>query len=327
MQVMVKRLKNIISQFNSKSILVVGDLILDHYIFGKVDRISPEAPVPVVWATKENFVCGGAANVGLNLVSLGAKTGLCGVLGNDHFGKVLLSHVSEKNIITDFIIKDNTRPTTIKTRIFAQHQQIVRVDWESVELLTLNSSKAVLSKIKKNIDDFDAVIIEDYGKGVINPTIVSELVELCKEKGKTVTVDPKEEHIDYYKNVTALTPNLKEAQVAANMKIKNKDQIPFLGKMIMERLNPKALLITLGEDGMRLFEGNNDYHIPTTAQEVFDVTGAGDTVIAAFTLALCCGATFYEAAVIANFAAGIVVGKIGAATTTKEELFRKIEQK
>jgi D-beta-D-heptose 7-phosphate kinase/D-beta-D-heptose 1-phosphate adenosyltransferase len=204
---------------------------------------------------------------------------------------------------------------------------VVRLDWESLESLSLNANKTILNKIRKNIDKFDGVIIEDYGKGVINPELVEELVDLCKRKKKIVTVDPKEEHFDYYENVTSLTPNLKEAQNAAGMKVRSKEEMPLLGKIIMEKLNPQSLLITLGEDGMMLFADSRYYHIPTTAQEVFDVTGAGDTVIAAFTLALSCGASFYEAAVISNFAAGIVVGKLGAATTSKEEILKRINAK
>ncbi len=233
--------------------MVVGDLVLDHYIFGKVDRVSPEAPVPVVWANRENFVCGGAANVGLNLVSLGARVSLCGCLGHDHFGNVLSSLIKKGGIGSELIVADKNRPTTLKTRIIAQHQQIVRLDWESVEFLSCDTSKKIFKKISQNIDKFDAVIIEDYGKGVINPNLVGDLVELCTRKKKIVTVDPKEEHIDYYANVTSLTPNLKEAQSAANMKIRSKEEIPLLGKAIIERLNPKSLLVTLGEDGMMLF--------------------------------------------------------------------------
>lgn len=321
------KLKRIISRFRSKKILVIGDLVLDHYIFGKVDRISPEAPVPVVWANRENFVCGGAANVGLNLVSLGAKASLCGVLGKDHFGNVLSSLIEKGNINSNLIVREKNRPTTLKTRIIAQHQQMLRLDWESVEFLSLQTSKILFNTIIKNIDVFDAVIIEDYGKGVINPYIVGDLVDLCRKKNKIITVDPKEEHIDYYKDVTSLTPNLKEAQVAAGIKIRSKHEIPILGKTIIEKLNPKSLLITLGEDGMMLFADGRHYHISTAALEVFDVTGAGDTVIATFTLALACGASFYEAAVIANYAAGIVVGKLGAATTTAKELLNSINAK
>ena len=321
-----RKLKNIISKFKGKKILVVGDLILDQYIFGKVDKISPEAPVPVVWANKENFLCGGSANVGLNLVALGAGTSLGGILGNNYFGKVLASLIKEGGIATNLIIKVKDRPTTLKTRIIAHHQQVVRVDWESVEFLSLKTNNAVLNKVKQHIDEFDAVIIEDYGKGVINPILVQELVSICKKKKKVITVDPKEDHFDYYDNVTVLTPNLKEAQVAANMRVRKKEDIPLLGKVIMERLRPAALIITLGEEGMVLFCDHRYYHIPTQACEVFDVTGAGDTVIAALTLALVCGATYYEAAMIANFAAGLVVGKLGAATTNKKELFQEMNK-
>jgi D-beta-D-heptose 7-phosphate kinase/D-beta-D-heptose 1-phosphate adenosyltransferase len=206
----------------------------------------------------------------------------------------------------------------------AHHQQVVRVDWESVEFLPASTNKILLSKIKKNINKFDAVIIEDYGKGVVNPNLVDELVDLCHRKKKIITVDPKEDHFDYYKGVSALTPNLKEAQAAVNMKIRSKAEIAVLGKTIMQRLNPEALLLTLGEDGMMLFYNGQYQLIPTAALEVFDVTGAGDTVISAFTLALCCGGSYQEAAIIANIAAGIVVGKLGAATTNKKELFGAI---
>ncbi len=321
-----KKLKIIISRFKNKNILVVGDLILDHHIFGRVDRVSPEAPVPVVWANRENFACGGAANVGLNIRALGAKVSLCGVIGKDAFGKKLYDLISENDIDTSLIVKDVQRPTTLKTRIIAHHQQVVRVDWESLEFLAQERNKAIFNRIKKNIDKFDAVIIEDYGKGVINPELVEKLVKLCNQKGKILNVDPKEEHFDYYENVTALTPNLKEAQAAAATKVRSKNQISFLGKIIMKNLSPKALLITLGEEGMMLFVGEKCHHIPTAALEVFDVTGAGDTVISAFTLALSSKATYHEAAVIANFAAGIVVGKLGAATTNKKELFQIINE-
>lgn len=326
MKIDKKRLKSIISRFGKKNILVIGDLILDHHIFGKVDRISPEAPVPVVWARRESFTCGGAANVGLNLRSFGSRVSLSGVIGKDHFGKTLFAQIKGKNIGTDLIVKDGKRPTTLKTRIMAHHQQVVRVDWESVEFLASAVNKAIISKIKNKIDDYDAVIIEDYGKGVINPSLVKELVALCQKKKKIITVDPKEEHFDYYENVTALTPNLNEAQAAVNVKIRKKKDLEFLGRILMKKLNLKALLVTLGEDGMILFSGSTTKHIPTQAHEVFDVTGAGDTVIAVFTLALSCGATYKEAAVISNFAAGIVVGKLGAATTDKKEIFEKIDE-
>jgi D-beta-D-heptose 7-phosphate kinase/D-beta-D-heptose 1-phosphate adenosyltransferase len=324
MRIKRANLKKIISKFSKKNILVVGDLILDHYILGSVDRISPEAPVPVVRANREDFLCGGAANVGLNLVSLGARVSLCGVLGRDHFGEVLSSLIKKGKIPTDLVIKDKKRPTTLKTRIIAHHQQVVRVDWESIEFLSLEMNKRIINKVKKRIDNFHSVIIEDYGKGIVNPPLIADLIDLCKKKRKIITVDPKEDHFDYYSDVTALTPNLKEAEIAANFKVRSKEQIPLLGNIIMEKLKPKALLITLGEDGMMLFVEKSHWHIPACSLEVFDVTGAGDTVIAAFTLALSCGASYSEAATIANYAAGIVVGKLGAATVNKKELFKRI---
>jgi D-beta-D-heptose 7-phosphate kinase/D-beta-D-heptose 1-phosphate adenosyltransferase len=327
MKVGKNRLKYIVANFKKKRLLVVGDLLLDRYVFGAVERISPEAPVPIIWANRENFVCGGAANVGLNLVSLGAKASLCGVLGRDYFGKVLFNLIRKSGAHSKYLIFEKNRPTTLKTRIIAGHQQIARVDWESVEPLARKTNKLLLEQIRRNIDTFDAIVIEDYGKGVINPHLVKELVDLCCRKKKIITVDPKEEHIDYYRNVTALTPNLKEAQNAAGIKIKSKKEIPLLGKTIMDKLNPKSLLLTLGEEGMMLFADSRYYHIPTAALEVFDVTGAGDTVIAVFTLALASGASFYEAAVISNYAAGIVVAKLGAATTTVKELTKRIYAK
>ncbi|MBN3040635.1 MAG: D-glycero-beta-D-manno-heptose-7-phosphate kinase [Candidatus Omnitrophica bacterium] len=326
MKINKKKLKSIISSFYRKNILVVGDLILDHHISGRAERISPEAPVPVVWANKESFSPGGAANVGLNIRALGAKVSICGVIGSDHFGSKLFSHIKDNKISSQIIVRDLSRPTTLKTRIIANNQQLVRVDWESVEPLSAKTNKMLLDKVRRHIDDFDAVIVEDYGKGVINPSIVEELVELCKARKKIITVDPKEEHFDYYENVTSLTPNLKEAQSAVNYKIRSKDEIPLLGKMIKERLNPDSLLITLGEDGMMLFVEDKSYHIPTAALEVYDVTGAGDTVISAFTLSLCCQAKYQDAAMIANFAAGIVVGKLGASTASKKELFNIIDE-
>jgi len=326
MKLQKNQLKTIISRFKHKKILVVGDLILDHLIFGTVDRISPEAPVPVVWVNKESFLCGGAANVGLNLKALDAEVSLCGVIGNDQFGKDLLSLAGKKGIDTKLVLKDGNRPTTLKTRVTAHQQQVVRVDRESLEPLFSRINKLIIRNINKRIDDFDAVIIEDYGKGVINPFIIKTIIELCRKKKKIITVDPKEEHFNYYQNVTALTPNLKEAEGLANIKAVDSRGIIAVGKRIIEKLAPEALLVTLGEGGMALFSDGSYHNIPTAALEVFDVTGAGDTVISLFTLSLACGASYGQAALIANFAAGIVVGKLGAATTTKKELLRIINE-
>ncbi len=326
MKVKTRELKKIIRRFGKAKLLVVGDLILDHYIFGQVERISPEAPVPVVWANREKYLGGGTANVGLNLIDLDAEVTLCGVVGEDYFGRVIMSILRSKGIDTSLIVQDKQRPTTLKTRVIAQHQQVVRVDWESTEEVSLEVCDTIIRKIKRKIDKFDAVILEDYGKGVINPYLAERLVNLAKEKGKIITVDPKEEHFDFYEGVTALTPNLKEAECAANFRIKNEAEIELLGDVIIEKLSPQALLITMGDKGMRLFvDKKKSFHIPTTALEVFDVTGAGDTVIAVFTLALASGASFLEATVLANIAAGVVVGKLGASTTHPSELLDMVE--
>ncbi|MCF7870894.1 MAG: D-glycero-beta-D-manno-heptose-7-phosphate kinase [Candidatus Omnitrophica bacterium] len=327
MRIKKDNLKKIISKFAGKKILVVGDLILDRHVFGQVNRISPEAPVPVVWAKSEDFRAGGAANVGMNLIELGAQATLCGLIGADSFGQRLHSLLSEKKLTTNFIFKDKKRKTTLKTRIIAHHQQVVRLDWESSDNFPEKITKNIINKLKNNFDKFDAVIVEDYGKGVINPLLIKELVSLCKKKNKIITVDPKEDHFQYYQGVTALTPNLDEAQAAAGMKARNKSEIKDIGKKLLKKIEPKSILLTLGEDGMMLFEKKKIKHIPTAALEVYDVTGAGDTVISLFTLALASGATNSEAAQIANLAAGYVVGQLGAATINKKELIKIINEK
>lgn len=336
----MKNLKNIISKFPKTRVLVIGDLILDQYIWGTVDRVSPEAPVPVVWAKKRTYVPGGAANVANNIRSLGGEVSLIGVVGKDLHANTLLSEIKKRKIDTKGIFVEPERSTTIKSRIIAGHQQIVRVDWEHTEALSKQRTQEIFHYIKKVIDDFDAIIIEDYGKGVVNMQLLSGLVFLARSRNKIVTVDPKEDHFQYYVGVSAVTPNRKELENAIrNLKIKgsaknleltsdrlftDKD-IDLAGKQILKYLELESLLVTLGEHGMRLFEGKDRItHIPTVAQEVFDVSGAGDTVIATFTLALAAGATKLEAAHLANFAAGIVVGKVGTAATTGKELMERI---
>lgn len=335
--------KNIISKFNKARILVIGDLILDQYIFGTVDRVSPEAPVPVVWANKRTYLPGGAANVANNLRALDAGVSLLGVTGLDKHAEILLEELKKRKIDTKGIFCESGRYTTLKTRVIAAHQQVVRVDWEHRNSLSRELNQKFIKFLKNNINDFDAVIIEDYGKGVINETLLKELKSITRNNKKIVTVDPKEEHFGYYSGLTTITPNRKELENAVrDLKIKdnankfkiNSDRlftekdINLAAKEILEYLGLESILVTLGEHGMRLFEKNNRItHIPTVAQEVFDVSGAGDTVISAFTLALASGANKAEAAYLANFAAGIVVGKLGTAVTTRKELLERINQK
>jgi D-glycero-beta-D-manno-heptose-7-phosphate kinase len=319
------RLIKIVDKLKKVKALVVGDVILDHYIIGDAERLSPEAPVPVVWARSENYLLGGATNVSHNIAALGAKSYIAGVIGNDFHGKKVQQLLKRDSIKDDLVIIDKSRPTTLKTRVMARHQQMVRIDWESREFLSPKFADKILDEVTRKIPSIDAVIIEDYGKGVINPELIQEIVALCRKHDKIVTVDPKEEHIEYYKGVTSLTPNLKEAQGLMNFKVRSDKDLDALGEMIVKRLDSESLLITLGEKGMKLFMKNGDkFCLPTYAQEVFDVSGAGDTVIAVFSLALATGASFQDAAAVANMAAGIVVGKLGVAVTDPAELKAKI---
>jgi len=337
----MKNLKNIIKKFNQAKILVVGDLILDEYIWGSVERISPEAPVPVLWAKKRTFTPGGTANVANNIGSLGGRVTLLGVTGDDANSRILLNELKKKKINTQGIFVEKQRHTTVKTRILASHQQVLRVDWEHTHDLTKELNLKILKFIEKNINSFDAIIIEDYGKGVINVALLEKLISLGRLNKKIITVDPKEENFQYYSAVTSITPNRKELENAVrNLKIRdtanrfkiNTDKlftdkdVDQAAREILEYLNLDSILVTLGEQGMKLLEKNGRLtHIPTQAQEVFDVSGAGDTVISAFTLALCAGSSRLEAAYIANFAAGIVVGKLGTAVTDTHELLARIK--
>ncbi len=337
----IANLKKIITRFPKAKIMVIGDLILDEYIWGSVDRISSEAPVPVVWANRHSFVPGGAANVANNIRSLDGNVTLVGVVGKDKNADSLLSEIKKLDISTRGVFIEPKRHTTVKTRILAGHQQVVRVDWEHTSSLSTGLNRKIINFVDKKIDDYDAVIIEDYGKGVINTELLAVVISLARKTKKIVTVDPKEDHFLYYRGVTSITPNRKELENAVrNLRIKdttnkfkvhndrllNNEEIDVAAKQIIGYLGLDSILITLGEDGMRLFEKNGDVtSIPTVAQEVFDVSGAGDTVIAAFTLALSNGAEKSEAAYIANFAAGIVVGKLGTATTNRKELLERIK--
>jgi D-beta-D-heptose 7-phosphate kinase/D-beta-D-heptose 1-phosphate adenosyltransferase len=318
----------IIDNFKRVRVLVIGDLILDKFIWGAVERISPEAPVPVVVQERQSFMPGGASNVANNMASLAAKEVLMvGVTGRDSDGLCLKSELKKRGVNTAGVFAVSDRPTTLKTRIIAQHQQVVRLDYEKVTALNKSAVEQIIDFIRKHLKECDAIIIEDYGKGVICPEILEKIIPLAQKQGKIITVDPKEEHFQYYRNATAITPNLKEACAAAGRKAKDDSEITKLGRDILRQFNLTALLITMGERGMRLFEKNGKvHHIDTVAQEVFDVSGAGDTVIAAFTLGLAAGANFLAAAHIANVCAGIVVGKVGVATVSSQELRLRLKE-
>ena len=321
------RLKQVISKFNKAKVLVVGDLILDELIWGNVSRISPEAPVPVVWVESENFMPGGASNVANNIRSLGGEVHLAGAVGDDSRGEVLQGLLRKNGVHCEGIFVDKHRPTTQKTRVIAHHQQVVRIDREQLKPIPETVLKQITGYIHDQIDSMDAVIIEDYGKGVVVPGLVRSIVKDAKRRKKIITVDPKETHISYYRGVTTLTPNHHEAGAAVGFKIKDDVTLEKAGRSMMKRLKSESVLITLGENGMAIFEGGKKMvKIPTVAQEVFDVSGAGDTVISALTLALASGASTLEAAHISNCAAGIVVGKVGVAVTSQTELLGRIRK-
>ncbi|HTL70302.1 MAG TPA: D-glycero-beta-D-manno-heptose-7-phosphate kinase [Candidatus Eisenbacteria bacterium] len=321
------RFKGIVSGFSKAKVLVVGDLILDEFIWGKVTRISPEAPVPVVWVDSENFMPGGASNVANNIRALGGEVYLAGAVGADQRGEILNSLLRKNGVHCDGVFPDEARPTTQKTRIIAHHQQVVRIDREKLRPIGDKVLKELIAYCGKLIPHVDAIIVEDYGKGVIVPRLVKEIVKMGKRHGKIITVDPKEEHFSYYRGVTTITPNHHEAGSAAGISITDEASLRKAGAKLMAKLQCESVLITRGENGMCLFRrGHEPVMIPTVAQEVFDVSGAGDTVISAYTLARASHASPVEAAVLSNFAAGIVVGKLGTASTSAEELLSRLHK-
>lgn len=322
-----KNYKKIVAKFNKARVLVIGDLMLDEFIWGEVTRISPEAPVPVVWVKKESFMPGGASNTANNLRSLGADVYLVGVIGDDDRGAILKGELEQKGIRTTGILTDLSRPTILKTRVVAHHQQVVRIDKELKEPLSGAMIAKILAYIEKIIRDVDAIIVEDYAKGVITPALLAKIIPLAKRHNKVISVDPKEEHFNYYKGINVITPNNHEAARAVGFAITDDITLKKAGAKLIEKLKCKIALITLGENGMAVFQKDKPMkQIPTVAQEVFDVSGAGDTVIASYTLALASGADPITAAHISNCAAGIVVGKVGIAVVTPDELLARINK-
>ena len=311
--------KKILHSFNDQNILVIGDIILDHYIWGKVNRISPEAPVPVVEVTRESFLLGGAANVAYNIVSLGGRASVIGINGQDIAGEALMNILRQRGVNCEGIFTEN-RPTTVKTRVIAHNQQVVRFDREDKKYVDGKILKGILGYINSVLLQYDAVIVSDYKKGMVSPELIKDIVRKTKAREMFIAVDPKVGHFDFYKGVSLITPNVAEASSGTGIEINDDKTLIRAGKELMKRLSCKAVLITRGEQGMSLFEKKKVAHIPTVARKVYDVTGAGDTVISAFTLAYASGANMEEAAVIANHAAGIVVGEVGTAVATPEQV-------
>lgn len=326
-----RQLLQIIDGFSSARILGIGDFILDKFVWGNVSRISPEAPVPVVNVKRESYMPGGSLNVANNIRTLGAKIYPCGVVGRDIEGRVLVKAMRREGIETGGVIVDSKRPTSLKTRIIAHSQQLVRYDRESTENVSSQDLKKILQFVEKKITDVSVVIIEDYGKGVIQPQFAAQIIRIAKRFRKPVLVDPKEKNFSFYKGATGMTPNRKEAYAGYESLFGASHVTPSLetvGWGLIKKLQLEFIMITLGEDGMALFQKGKKsvVSIPTTAQEVYDVSGAGDTVIATLALAMATRAPMPQAAMLSNLAAGIVVGKLGTATTTAEELRARVKE-
>jgi len=323
----MNNLIRIIEQFKNKKILVIGDIMLDKYIWGDVSRISPEAPVQVVNVVKESYAPGGAANVANNIAALNAKSFMVGVVGKDLTKNQLIEELEKRNIDVSGLIEDENKRTIRKVRVFGRNQQLLRFDYEKKGYVDIKTENNIYNFVSKILDEIDTIIISDYAKGTITKNLMEKFIALCKEKNKIIIVDPKPKHKDFYKNATLITPNHKEALEMTGFAEEETSEtdIENMGKKLLEELN-STVLITKGEKGMSLFEKDGKTtNIQTFAKEIYDIVGAGDTSVATLAIALASGATFEEAANIANHAAGITVGKIGTSTVNIEELKKSIE--
>lgn len=319
-----------LARFADASVLVIGDIILDHYLWGSASRISPEAPVPVVNVQREDLRLGGAANVLRNIVSLGGSGALCGVIGQDAMGRQAVDLVTQLGVSTEGLIVGQ-RPTTVKTRVVAQGQQIVRFDREQTGHLSSASLQGMLTYLENSLHQFDAVILSDYAKGVIGEQLTQPLQRMLasvnqgRQRKLPVIVDPKPVNIRCFAGTTVVTPNHHEAMQIAGLRIEDTESLREAAIRIRTIVDCESVLITRGEAGMALLEDNNPLvTIPTMAKEVYDVTGAGDTVAATLSLGLASGCTMQEAAILANHAAGIAVGKIGTACVSAQELLAAV---
>lgn len=327
------RLEQLLEAFGSRKILVIGDLMLDEFIWGNVRRISPEAPVPVVEVVRQSWFPGGSANVARNLREFSSHVSVMGLTGTCAHAAQLRKLLADHHIDLDHLLEDSNYQTIVKTRIIAGHQQVVRVDREKKMSLTPQQADRVVQRIGEALPGLSAIIFEDYGKGLLQQELVDRIITLAKKAGVVITVDPNPNNRLEWHSVTAITPNRSEAFASAGRPWtepvdppQNDEELFEVGSNLLEKWGTQNLLITLGEQGMMLFRpGQAPFHIPTRAREVYDVSGAGDTAIALFTLALAAGATPPEAADISNHASGIVVGKLGTAVVTREELIQSFE--
>lgn len=314
------RFNDVVGAMKDCRILVIGDVILDRFVWGSVERISPEAPVPVVLIAEESAHLGGAANVSFNVRQLGAEVLTVGVISDDPAAAQVRSLFEERGLDSSGLVRDHSRRTTTKTRVMARHQQICRTDWESAHPLSTETRDQVLELFDLWLPTVHAVILSDYAKGVLTPEVLAHLIARSRREEKFLAVDPKSGDFASYRGANVITPNLKEAETAARVRFVDEEALERASQRLLKRAELDMLLLTRGEQGMSLFRGLEVDHIPAAAREVFDVTGAGDTVISAFTLAIAAGADPLEAAFFANQAAGIVVGKLGTAQATAEEV-------
>lgn len=320
-----QRITELKKNFKGKRIAIIGDMMLDIYFWGDVKRISPEAPVPVVEVENEIFRFGGAANCALNILYLGGIPEPIGIIGYDNFGTIFRSLLSDAKISPKGIIVDESRPTTAKTRVIADNQHVVRVDRESKEYISEELQNNLYDYFSSISDSIDGVILQDYDKGVLPESLITKIIELANHKNILITVDPKFNNFFSYKNVSVFKPNKKEAGDKLGIKIKTDKDISNAGKLLLEKLNAKNILLTLGEAGIAVFEKDKpERRMPTKAMKVADVSGAGDTVISTLTMALAAGADIVEASYLANYAGGIVCGEVGIVPIESEKLFETI---
>lgn len=320
------RLREIFKNIRDLPVAVIGDVMLDRYIWGNVERISPEAPVPVVYVERESARLGGAANVAWNLRAIGSEPVLFGIIGDDFFGKQFHELIREYDISTDYLVTDPDRPTTSKARIIARGQQMLRIDRENTVDIHREIGQELADRILSSLDDIAGLVISDYGKGTISKNLLEKIVPIARRHGKFIVVDPKERHFKLYHRVSLVTPNSKEAGDAVGIHIKDEADLLEAGTKLLELTGAENILITKGSDGMSLFSDDDRVeHFPTMARQVYDVTGAGDTVAGVFTAVVSAGGTLREAAIISSHAAGVVVGKVGTAVASPEEIQESIE--
>ncbi|MBI5400305.1 D-glycero-beta-D-manno-heptose-7-phosphate kinase [Candidatus Saganbacteria bacterium] len=310
----------IIKKFKGRKILVFGDVMLDEHIWSRVERISPEAPVPIADVYRITHVPGGCGNVAVNVAALGGLPYLVGLIGHDGSGEKLRKALKQAQVSPQYLIVDRQRPTILKSRIIAAAQHVVRVDREDRTDILPNLRQEILKSLKRLIPQMDGVIISDYAKGMIDEETAQAVIQLARQYKKFVAVDPKGHNYAKYRGASVITPNLNEAAIAAAQKINNEKSLAAAGRKIIKEISSQYLLITRGRDGMSLFSQSGIIHIPAIPREVFDITGAGDTVIAVLSLAVAARASVQEACLLANTAASIVVGKIGTAPCSREEL-------